>query len=85
MKIRALAVFCGSKYGNNTIYKNDAKLVGEIAAQNDITVIYGGGGVGIMKEVADATMHNGGKVIGIIKGQFQLFQSFCSVADYSSY
>ena len=42
------------------------KLVGEIAAQNDITVIYGGGGVGIMKEVADATMHNGGKVIGII-------------------
>ena len=66
MKIRALAVFCGSKYGNNAIYKNDAKIVGEIAAQNNITVIYGGGGVGIMKEVADAAMNNGGKVIGVI-------------------
>ena len=66
MKIKSLAVFCGSKYGNNTIYKNDAKLVGEIAAQNNITIIYGGGGAGIMKEVADGAMSKGGKVIGVI-------------------
>jgi uncharacterized protein (TIGR00730 family) len=66
MKIKSLAVFCGSKSGNNSVYEKDAKAVGEMMAQNNVTVIYGGGGVGIMKAVADAVMSNGGKVIGVI-------------------
>ena len=66
MKIKSLAVFCGSKNGNNTIYIKEATLVGEIAAENNITIIYGGGGVGIMKAVADGAMKKGGTVIGII-------------------
>lgn len=66
MKIKSLAIFCGSKNGNNPVYLQDAALIGEIAAENNITIIYGGGGVGIMKAVADAAMKKGGTVIGII-------------------
>ncbi len=66
MKIKSVAVFCGSKNGNNPIYIKEATLVGEIAAENNITIIYGGGGVGIMKAVADGAMKKGGIVIGII-------------------
>ncbi len=66
MKIKSLAIFCGSKNGNNPVYIQDAALIGEIAAENNITIIYGGGGVGIMKAVADAAMKKGGAVVGII-------------------
>ena len=66
MKINSLAVFCGSKNGNNPVYSSHAKELGKILAENNITLIYGGGSVGIMCAVANATMENGGKVIGII-------------------
>ena len=66
MKINSLAVFCGSKNGNNPVYSSHAKELGKILAKNNITLIYGGGCVGMMGAVANATMENGGKVIGII-------------------
>jgi len=61
-----LAVFCGSKNGNNPVYTEHAKELGKLLAKNNITLIYGGGSTGIMGAVADAMMENGGKVIGII-------------------
>lgn len=66
MKINSLAVFCGSKNGNNPVYTEHAKKLGKLLAKNNITLIYGGGSTGIMGAVADAMMENGGKVIGII-------------------
>ena len=66
MKINSLAVFCGSKNGNNPVYVNHAKELGKLLAKKNITLIYGGGSTGIMGAVADAMMENGGKVIGII-------------------
>lgn len=66
MKINSLAVFCGSKNGNNPVYTEHAKKLGNLLAKNNITLIYGGGSTGIMGAVADAMMENGGKVIGII-------------------
>ena len=66
MKINSLAVFCGSKNGNNPIYTEHAKELGKILAKNNITLIYGGGSTGMMGAVADAMMESGGKVIGII-------------------
>ena len=66
MKINSLAVFCGSKKGNNPLYLQQATVLGKIMGENNITLIYGGGSVGIMGAVADAVMSNGGKVIGII-------------------
>ena len=66
MKINSLAVFCGSKNGNNPVYTEHAKELGKLLAKNNITLIYGGGSTGIMGAVADAMMENGGKVIGVI-------------------
>ena len=66
MKINSLAVFCGSKNGNNPVYIKHAKELGKLLAKKNITLIYGGGSTGIMGAVADAMMESDGKVIGII-------------------
>jgi uncharacterized protein (TIGR00730 family) len=66
MKLNSIAVFCGSKSGNNPVYTEHAKELGKLLAKKNITLIYGGGSTGIMGAVADAMMENGGKVIGII-------------------
>src|SRR5215204_160747 len=66
MKINSLAVFCGSKNGNNPVYTKHAKELGTLLAKKNITLIYGGGSTGIMGAVADAMMESGGKVIGVI-------------------
>jgi uncharacterized protein (TIGR00730 family) len=66
MLIKSLAVFCGSKNGNNPIYLQHAKEIGALLVQHNITLIYGGGNVGIMGTLANSVMANEGKVIGII-------------------
>jgi uncharacterized protein (TIGR00730 family) len=66
MKINSLAVFCGSKKGKNPLYLQHAVALGKIMAEKKITLIYGGGRVGIMGAVADAVMGGGGNVIGVI-------------------
>jgi uncharacterized protein (TIGR00730 family) len=66
MSIRSLAVFCGSKNGADKIYTTHAAQLGQLLAKHNITLIYGGGGKGIMKTVADHVMENGGTVIGVI-------------------
>jgi uncharacterized protein (TIGR00730 family) len=66
MKPTALAVFCGSKSGTETLYVEQATTLGNIMANLGITLIYGGGSVGIMGAVADAVMQQGGQVIGVI-------------------
>lgn len=64
--IQSLAVFCGSKNGNNNIFSEHAACFGQILADFNITLIYGGGGKGIMKIIADRVMQKGGTVIGVI-------------------
>ena len=66
MPIHSLAVFCGAKSGNNPVYTNHAAALGKLLAMHQITLIYGGGGKGMMKSLADHVMSSGGKVIGII-------------------
>lgn len=66
MSIRSLAVFCGSKNGNDPVYAQHAAQLGKILADHEITLIYGGGSIGIMGTIADAVMMNGGKVTGVI-------------------
>lgn len=66
MHIKSLAVFCGSKSGNQPVYLQHATELGAIMASRQITLIYGGGGSGIMGAVADAVMTHGGRVTGII-------------------
>ena len=66
MSITSLSVFCGSQSGKDPLYCEHAKQIGIMLAQKNITLIYGGGNKGIMGTVANATMENGGRVIGII-------------------
>ena len=66
MAIRSLAVFCGSKTGNNPLFKEQAMQLGHLLAGKSITLIYGGGNKGIMGAVSNAVLEKDGKVIGII-------------------
>lgn len=66
MAIQSLAVFCGSKNGNNQLFKLHAADLGKLLAEKKIKLIYGGGSAGIMGTIADAVMENGGNVTGII-------------------
>lgn len=61
-----ICVFCGSSHGLNPVYGSAAKELGYLLAQNDHTLVYGGGNVGLMGVVADAVLEKGGKAIGVI-------------------
>ena len=63
---KAIAVFCGSRMGTSPGFAAQAREVGQRLAQLGITVVYGGGHIGLMGAVADAAMRAGGKVIGVI-------------------
>lgn len=61
-----VCVFCGSSSGVNPIYAEAAKNLGMLMVKNSMTLVYGGGNVGLMGILADAIMNHGGEVIGII-------------------
>lgn len=61
-----LAVFCGSSQGNNLIFKEQVIKLGESFSKMGITLIYGGANAGIMGELANSTLANGGEVIGVM-------------------
>lgn len=66
MTLSAVAVFCGSRFGNDPAYADAAQQTGRLLAERGITLVYGGGRVGLMGTVADATLAAGGTVIGVI-------------------
>ena len=66
MPVRSVCVFCGASTGANPAYREAAIALGQAIAQRGLTLVYGGGAVGLMGIVADAAMAAGGEVIGII-------------------
>jgi len=66
MKIKALTVFCGSKSGNNPSFLSAAAALGNLLAQENIELVYGGGNKGLMGAVANGCLDQSGKVIGIM-------------------
>ena len=66
MVIQSIAVFCGSKSGNNPLFEAQTRQLGYLLADKKVTVIYGGGNKGLMGAIANAALERGGKVIGII-------------------
>ena len=66
MAIHSVAVFCGSKTGNDPLFAIHTSELGTLLAANGIRLVYGGGNVGIMGLVADTVMAAGGEVTGII-------------------
>ena len=69
MQPTALCVYCGSNSGNHPDYTDVAVSLGTEMARRNISLIYGGGKVGLMGTVADAVLNAGGKVIGVIPRQ----------------
>lgn len=64
--IRSVAVFCGSRPGHDPVHAAAARALGEGLARAGITLVYGGGGVGLMGVVAQAALAAGGRVRGVI-------------------
>jgi uncharacterized protein (TIGR00730 family) len=64
--MRTLCVFCGSSPGNQPEYMDLARETGRLIAERQLTLVYGGGKVGLMGALADSALAAGGRVIGVI-------------------
>jgi uncharacterized protein (TIGR00730 family) len=64
--IRRVCVFCGSNTGSDPVYVDAARGLGRLLAREGVGLVYGGGSVGLMGELADAVLHAGGEAIGVI-------------------
>jgi hypothetical protein len=61
-----LCVYCGSRYGIRATYAEAARRLGRSVGERGWQLVYGGGKVGLMGEVADAALAAGARVIGVI-------------------
>jgi len=66
--LRSLCVYCGSGAGQNPAYVKAARAFGRILASSRIGLVYGGGSLGLMGEIAHSVLDHGGHVTGIIPG-----------------
>ncbi|MCG8368442.1 MAG: TIGR00730 family Rossman fold protein [Pseudanabaenales cyanobacterium] len=64
--MKSICVYCGSNFGDRDSYLEAAQSLGAAMAVQEITLVYGGGNVGLMGAVADAALAAGGKVIGVM-------------------
>lgn len=64
--MKKICVFCGSSSGNNPVYTNTALKLGDYFADNSISLVYGGGNIGLMGIISSTVMDKGGHVTGII-------------------
>ena len=64
--IRKICVYCGSGPGNDPAFVEAAQAFGRILARNGIGLVYGGGNIGLMGEIANSVLDNRGDVTGII-------------------
>jgi uncharacterized protein (TIGR00730 family) len=70
--ISSLCLFCGSNTGTRPAYAEAATQIGRALAARGMTLIYGGGSVGLMDIAAQAALDAGGKVIGVITKQLMV-------------
>ena len=64
--LKKIVVFCGSSLGFNPIYKKAAVTLGNYFVENKISLVYGGGKIGMMGVLADTILGQNGEVIGVI-------------------
>ena len=69
--LKRICVYCGSGPGSDPAFVAAARAFGTILADNGIGLVYGGGSVGLMGELANAVLDRGGKVLGIIPAFLQ--------------
>ncbi|MCR4377610.1 MAG: TIGR00730 family Rossman fold protein [Rhodospirillales bacterium] len=65
-KLTKLCVFCGSRAGADPAHAREGEKLGRLLGEHGVELVYGGGGIGLMAIVANATLAAGGRVTGII-------------------
>ncbi|WP_246836164.1 TIGR00730 family Rossman fold protein [Nesterenkonia sp. NBAIMH1] len=65
-ELNRLTVFTGSASGADLAYQRETRRLGAALAEADVEVVYGGGKVGLMGQIADSTLEAGGRVTGVI-------------------
>ena len=65
-EINSIAVYCGSNNGRDPAYMEAARALAESMARQNLTLVYGGGNIGLMGVMANTMLVNGGKAIGVI-------------------
>jgi uncharacterized protein (TIGR00730 family) len=65
-ELRSICVYCGSGSGNDPAFAQAAEELGVAMAQAGLSLVYGGGDVGLMGGVARAVLDHGGHVSGVI-------------------
>lgn len=66
VRLSSVCVFLGSSNGSNPVHAEATVALAEALVERDLTVVYGGGAVGLMGLLADTAMAAGGRVVGII-------------------
>lgn len=61
-----IALYCGSRVGNNPIYLRTAIDLAQGLAQHGFGLVYGGASIGLMGQVADSVIEHGGEAVGVI-------------------
>ncbi|ENU31886.1 TIGR00730 family protein [Acinetobacter sp. CIP-A165] len=61
-----IALYCGSRPGNNPIYREKAIELAQHLSTQDFGIVYGGASIGLMGQVADTVLEHGGEVVGVI-------------------
>jgi uncharacterized protein (TIGR00730 family) len=66
MSAPSVCVYCGSRHGVQPAYTEAARALGQAIGERGWQLVYGGGKVGLMGEVADAVIAAGGRAVGVI-------------------
>ena len=70
----AVCVFCGSSFGRDPVYREAARAIGTGIAKMGYSLVFGGGGLGLMGEVARAALDGGSDIQGIMPGFLQALE-----------
>jgi len=74
IKNAAVCVFCGSSFGKDPVYREAARAIGAGIAKMGYSLVFGGGGLGLMGEVARAALDGGSDIQGIMPGFLQALE-----------
>ena len=80
--MKRIGVFCGASPGRKPEYPRAARRLGRALADRDIGLVFGGGKVGMMGEIAQAVLEKGGQVIGVIPRNLMIEEiAFTELSD----
>jgi uncharacterized protein (TIGR00730 family) len=81
--IKTICVFCGSSPGSDVQYAEAARELGRLMAARNVTLVYGGSNIGLMRAIADEVLQHGGKVAGVMpQGLIDLEVAYTTLEDF---